>query len=445
MANAESGGGKGAGRIDTGLRFGHESPPERPALSALPTPMSRLCLRLLAVLLPPTACLAATAPDPGPDLPAQLPHARDYFDLRAGAANARLRFERDRTGRVGFLGGSITAGAGWRDHVIRNLQARFPETKFDFVSAGIGSLGSVPHAFRLERDLLARGPLDLVFVEAAVNDTTNTAADPVAMLRGMEGVVRRLRLENPATDILQLHFAMPEHLKDHAAGRVPVSIAQHERIASAYGTVSLNLSLEVSERIRAGQFAWDKDFKNLHPSPFGNRLYAAAIERMFAAAWAGPLPEAIRPHPLPAPVDPRSYFRGRYGNVADVVPGPGFAVVPAWKPADGKGTRAGFVNVPVLVGTEPGAEFSFRFNGTGVGLFVAAGPDAGRIEFSIDGAEFQKTETFTPWSANLHLPWAVLLDDNLPPGEHSVRVRIAADHDPRGTGTALRVVHLLLN
>ncbi len=346
---------------------------------------------------------------------------------------------------MGFLGGSITAGAGWRDQVIRQLQARFPATQFDFVSAGIGSLGSVPHAFRLERDLLARGPLDLVFVEAAVNDTTNTAADPVAMLRGMEGVVRRLRLENPATDVVHLHFALPEHLKDHASGRTPVSIAQHERVAAAYGNVSLNLSLEVSERIRAGQFTWDKDFKNLHPSPFGHRLYAAAIDRMLAAAWAGPLPESIRPHPLPAPVDPRSYFRGRYGAVSEAVPGPGFAVVPEWKPAAGKGPRAGFVNVPVLVGTAPGAEFSFRFTGTAAGLFVAAGPDTGRIEFSIDGAAFQKAETFTPWSANLHLPWAALLDDNLPPGEHTVRVRLAADHDPRGTGTALRVVHLLLN
>lgn len=407
--------------------------------------MSRPLRRFLAVLLLPAVCLAAPAPDPGPALPTELPQGHDYFALRDGAANARLRFERDRAGRVVFLGGSITASAGWRDHVMRDLQTRFPETKFDFVGAGIGSLGAVPHAFRLERDVLARGPADLVFVEAAVNDTTNTAADPVAMLRGMEGIVRRLRLENPLTDIVHLHFAMPEHLLDYGAGRVPVAIAQHERIAAAYGNVSLNLSLETAERIRAGQFTWDRDFKNLHPSPFGHRLYAAGIARVLAAAWAGPLPEAPRPHPLPAPVDPRSYFRGRFGAVSDAVAGPGFAIDPLWKPADRKGTRPGFVNVPVLVGTTPGAEFSFRFVGTGVGLFVAAGPDTGRIEFSIDGGEFQKTETFTPWSANLHLPWAVLLDDNLPPGEHTVRVRIAADHDPRSNGTALRVVHVLLN
>jgi len=45
----------------------------------------------------------------------------------------------------------------------------------------------------------------------------------------------------------------------------------------------------------------------------------------------------------------------------------------------------------------------------------------------------------------LHLPWALILDDNLKPGPHTAKVRIAADHDPKGTGTALRVFHLLLN
>jgi sialidase-1 len=103
------------------------------------------------------------------------------------------------------------------------------------------------------------------------------------------------------------------------------------------------------------------------------------------------------------------------------------------------------VDVPALIATQPGAAFEFSFTGTGCGLFIAAGPDAGRIEFSIDGGEYRKLETFTHWSAGLHLPWALILDDNLKPGPHTAQVRLAADHDPKGTGTALRVFHLLLN
>lgn len=101
--------------------------------------------------------------------------------------------------------------------------------------------------------------------------------------------------------------------------------------------------------------------------------------------------------------------------------------------------------MPALVATEPGAEFSFDFEGTGCGLFLAAGPDAGRIEYRIDGGEWRALGTFTTWSAGLHLPWAVILDDGLDPGKHTATVRVAEGHHEKSTGTALRVFHLLLN
>lgn len=375
----------------------------------------------------------------------KLPKGRDYFELRDGIANARRKFELEKKGRIVFLGGSITAGGGWRDHTIASFEEAFPETEFEFVAAGIGSLGSVPHAFRLERDVLSKGPADLLFVEAAVNDSSNIPDLPGQMLRGMEGVVRHVREANPLTDIVHLHFAMPPHLDDFRSGRVPVSIAQHEKVAVAYGNPSLNLSLEVTERIDAGQFTWENDFKNLHPSPFGHRLYADSIARMLDAAFAGAVAEAARPHAMPAPVDPKSYARGRFGDLASARLGKGFILDPAWKATDGKGTRAGFVNVPALVATEPGAEFAFDFEGTGCGLFLAAGPDAGRIEYRIDGGEWSTLETFTQWSHGLHLPWVVILDDGLDPGKHTAMVRVAEARHEKSNGTALRVFHLLLN
>ena len=38
--------------------------------------------------------------------------------------------------------------------------------------------------------------------------------------------------------------------------------------------------------------------------------------------------------------------------------------------------------------------------------FITAGPDAGRIECSINGGDYRTINTFTHWSAALHLPWA---------------------------------------
>ena len=377
--------------------------------------------------------------------PNVLPKGHEYFELRDGIANSQIKFEREKTGRIAFLGGSITAGGGWRDHTMKYFQAKYPQTKFEFIGAGIGSMGSVPHSFRLERDVLSKGPVDLLFVEAAVNDSSNIPDLSDQMLRGMEGVGRHARAANPLTDIIHLHFVMPPHMDDFNQGRVPASIAQHEKVAVAYGNPSLNLSREVTDRIGAAEFTWEKDFKGLHPSPFGHQLYANSIARMLNVAFAKPLAASMKPHTLPVMVDARSYARGRLGNVAEARLVKGFTLEPAWKPTDKKGTRAGFVDVPALVGTEPGAEFKFSFIGTGAGLFIAAGPDAGRIEHSIDGGAWRTTDTFTHWSTGLHLPWAVILDDGLKDGHHTVKVRIAAGHDVKGTGTALRVFHLLLN
>lgn len=377
--------------------------------------------------------------------PTVLPKGRDYFDLRDGLANAHLKFEKEKTGRIAFLGGSITAGGGWRDHTMKYFHEKFPETKFEFIAAGIGSMGSVPHAFRFDRDVLSKGPIDLLFVEAAVNDSSNIPSQPDQMLRGMEGVVRHARAVNPLTDIIHMHFVMPPHLVDYNSGKVPLSIAQHEKVAVAYGNPSLNLALEVTDRINAGEFTWDKDFKGLHPSPFGHQLYAHSIARTLDNAFAKPLAAAAKPHAFPAPVDPLSYAKGRMGNIADVKILKGFTLDPAWKPTDQKSARPGFVNVPALVATEPGAEFQFTFEGTGCGLFIAAGPDAGHVEFSIDGGTYRPIDTFTHWSTGLHLPWALILDDTLKSGPHTAKVRIASDHHPKSTGNALRVFHLLLN
>ena len=53
-----------------------------------------------------------------------------------------------------------------------DLKQRFPDTEFTFIDAGIPSTGSTPHAFRFENDVLQKGVPDLLFVEAAVNDST---------------------------------------------------------------------------------------------------------------------------------------------------------------------------------------------------------------------------------------------------------------------------------
>ena len=323
---------------------------------------------------------------------------------------------------------------------MRYLKQRFPNTEFDFIAAGIPSVGSNGHAFRLERDILSRGPVDLVFVEAAVNDGSNIPGQYKLMLRSMEGVVRHLRIANPNTDIVQMHFAMPGHLLEYDSGHTPVPIKAHERVATHYGCTSLNLTKEIADRIRAGEFTWKSGFNNVHPPPFGQRLYSNSMTRMLDAAFSQD--RAPKAHAIPTdPIDQQSFWKGRFGRLEDAAITKGFLLDPSWRPAKGR-TRAGFVDVPALVASEPGAEFTYSFQGTAFGLFLAAGYDSCVLEFSVDGGTWVKKDTHTRWSKSLHLPWPLILVDELEDSKHQITVRTTHQAKAR---TALHVIHILLN
>lgn len=284
--------------------------------------------------------------------------------------------------------------------------------------------------------MFGRGPVDLLIEEAAVNDSTNgfAAREP---LRGMEGIVRHARQLNPKIDILLLHFVDPGKMASYRAGRTPEVIVAHEQVAAHYGLPSIELAREVTERIDAKEFTWEKDFKDLHPSPFGQTVYTRSIVRLLEAAWREPASAVARDYGLPPALDEKSYFRGRLVDVREARCENGWTVDPAWKPGDGIATRPGFVNVPMLVTTTPGAVCSLRFEGTAIGVFAVSGPDAGAIEFSMDGAPFAGRDLKTQWSARLHLPWASVLDADLAQGSHELRFRL--------NGQALRIVHFLVN
>jgi sialidase-1 len=377
---------------------------------------------------------------------AQTPYGYDYYVLRGGLNNCRIRFERDRKGRVAFLGGSITWGGKWREMVCDELRRRFPSTEFEFLNAGISSLGSTPGAFRFARDVLAHGPVDLLFEEAAVNDQTN-GQTPQEAVRGMEGIVRQARLANPAVDIVLLHFADPDKLALIRQGKQPPVIQSHERVAACYQVPSIDLAREVTERIHAGEFTWEKDFRDLHPSLFGHGVYFRSINRLFDAAWRRPLAAdaKLQPYALPEPLDAKSYFHGCLVPPEQARVESGWTLVPRWHPADKAGTRAGFVDVQALVAEQPGAVLRLRFAGTGVGLFVASGPDAGTVEYTIDGRLRGTRDLFTEWSDRLHLPWAQVLVADLAPGDHELLVRVSPQKNAKSKGHAVRVVHFLVN
>lgn len=365
----------------------------------------------------PTVCFIE-ANTPLPDLPADVmaTWSRDAAALRP----ALDRIAGLKKARVLYLGGSITQNPGWQDLVSESLRRRFPNVELDCVNVGIASLGSLSHAFRWREHF--NGPADLVFFEAAVNDLHNgqTAEETE---RAYEGVIRGILSENPQAGIVCLHFAEPRHTADYAKGKTPVVIARQARVAAYYGVPQLNLAKEVADRLAAKQFDWGRDFRDLHPSPFGQRLYYNAVRRLLNAASFAP---TSAPAALPAPLRADCWDKGAFIPGAKAKDCKGAEAIANWKPVPPRETRRFFVNCPLLKAKGDGATFAFDFTGKTLGAYVVSGPTSAVLEWSVDGGAWQSKDTRTPWSGHIYMPWPHILASDLPEGPHTVRFRVRA-------------------
>ena len=371
--------------------------------------------------------------------------ASDFHILRSDFQQSFLKFKNEKKGVVAFMGGSITESDGWRSKICQYLKDKFPETAFEFINAGIASTGSTPGAFRLSSEVLTKGKIDLLFEEAAVNDRTN-GFDSLAQIRGMEGIVRQAKRFNPKMDIVLMHFVDPEKLIDYQQGVIPSEIQNHERVAEHYQVNSIHLAKEVFERIKNKEFTWADDFKDLHPSPFGQEVYFQSIKTFLNNAF-NPVQknDVTIAYTLPNILNDGSYDKGRYLSIKNAEIKSDFLMVDSWKPKDGAGTRKQYVNIPALIGEKPDATFQLEFTGNTIGICVASGPDAGIISYSIDGKPFKKLDLFTVWSENLHLPWYLMLGQSLNEKKHILRVRILSEKNQKSKGNACRILHFLVN
>ncbi len=221
-----------------------------------------------------------------------LPAGHDYFQLRGSVANCRMKFEKEKTGRVVFLGSDGASKPGGRDEVRRYFRERFPKTQFDFIDAG---------------NVLSHEPIDLLIVEAGDNDASTILDHPSQTLHALEGIIRHARAANPMTDIIQMDLALPQFIADYRSGKLPTAVAEQEKVAATYGCSSLNLAWEVTDRVQANEFTWGEALHDLGSSSLGQLIYANSIARMLDAAFAAP-DSAIGPlpHTEPPSLDERA-------------------------------------------------------------------------------------------------------------------------------------------
>ena len=409
--------------------------------------MSRFLMTcpLLLAIVSNTSALPQTllAGEPNP----ALPPAGHNIHFRGSLKNCRLQFETGKAGHVAFMGGSITEMNGYRPMVCEFLRKRFPNTEFTFTDAGISSTCSTTGAFRLQTDVLSQGPLDLFFVEFAVNDDQDAGHARRECIRGMEGIVRHVRQHSPHADIVIVHFTNPGMVETIQNGGTPVSSGSHEEVTEYYDVCSVDLAREVAERIAEGTLTW-KQYGGTHPAPHGNAICTKMIERLMEGAWRAPLPKDTgkSAHTMPdKPLDVEHYGAGRFVSPDKVKCDDGWKLhVPDWGALPGQ-CRHRFLDTPLLCTTEPGAAFTFEFDGKAVGAYILAGPDAGVVEASIDGREEKKLDLFHRFSRGLHYPRTVMFGTDLPSGRHVLKLKMAAEKNEGSSGHAMRILQFAVN
>ena len=381
--------------------------------------------------------------------------------------NSAAAFTRTKTGRVAFIGGSITEMNGYRPIIAGGLQKRFPDTKFTFIDAGIASTCSTTGSHRLEEDVFSKaeaagGKVDLFFVEFAVNDDQDAHHAKREAIRGMEGIIRQCRRHNPQMDIVVTHFVNEGMLATFAKGGVPVSIEAHEAVCEHYGVASVNLAKEVSQSIESKSLTW-KAYGGVHPGPVGNTLAATLCVTLLETAWgrnAGDttpviVDAVVKPidYKLPEkPLDEGNYGAGQFVDVKEAKLAAGWTVeVPDWKKISGS-FRDRFGGKALLLCSTPhegdgkgSGEVKLDFEGQAIGVYVLAGPDAGTVEVSIDGGEWKKVNLYHNYSGGLHYPRTAMLATDLKSGKHTLAMRMSAEHDKRSKGTAARILKFAVN
>ena len=368
------------------------------------------------------------------------------INIRNNLNNSRYIFTKTKKGRVAFLGGSITQMAGWRNMMREELKQRFPDTEFDFIDAGIGSTGTNVHAFRYKKDVLKNGKVDLLFVEAAVNDYTNTK-DSVKQVRGMEGIIRQAMLNNPKLDIVMLHFVTSEFFPIFEKRFTPSVIQNHEKVADYYKVSSIDLAQEIFYRIKSGEFTWEK-FGGVHPLPFGHQIYRASISRLLDKAWSVefPLPLSVKNNFIPnQPIDKSSYFGGGLIDVKQAKLGKNWIYNPKWKPKIDSKQRDDFKDIPMIETYTLGSKLKFNFKGKAIGIYTTPGPDMGIIEYKIDNGDFKKYDLFTAWSSNLYIPWLHILEDQLENKKHTITIQLSDDKNIKSKGVACYIFKFATN
>lgn len=374
-----------------------------------------------------------------------IAHAVEPIEMGSrGVSNFIARMEKEQKAQVAFIGGSITQNKNGHSRMVAEwLEKEFPHVDFTFINAGLSSTCSVTGAFRVEEDVLSKDQIDLLIVEFAVNDNQDAAHDRQTAIRGLEGILRQYFAANPTGDAISVQYVNPEILKNHQDGNSTVSVEAHKAVARHYDIPIVDVGLALAREIQAGRMTWEEDYHETHPNQKGYRFASGLITQVISDTVSGETPQTVT---LPDPLDALSY-----SGVQRVDPRAlnwlgGWKYAPVSKDLLPLGSiRSDYGKFQALRSESEGDYLYYTFQGTMIGAFILAGPDAGALEVSVDAGEWERVELYHRFSENLNYPRSVILADGLSNAYHQIAIRTAQSSNEGSRGGAATVLYFSVN
>ena len=311
----------------------------------------------------------------------------EEFRSRGGLPNFFAKLQAGGPVRIAYLGGSITAAAGWRPKTLEWFRAQLPKAEIIEINAAISGTGSDYGACRLSGDVLAHNP-DLVFLECRVNGGGGFEKQSV------EGIVRQIWKHNVSTDICFVYTIGQWMLKELQAGNNTPFGSVMETIANAYAIPTIDLGVEVAKREKDGSLVFKSDNPvegklvfskdGVHPGDEGHDLYRDIIARsMLKMKSNGP----AKAHVLPAPLVATNWETATLIPITNAVLSAGWTTVDVFKDPvyiDDRGRTDAMMRGAVKC-NRVGETISLKWNGTTVGLSDIPYGEARVIEAVVDG------------------------------------------------------------
>lgn len=347
-------------------------------------------------------------------------------ELRArdGLGNVLAKAAAGKPVHIAYLGGSITAAAGWRPKSLVWFAQQYPQSSVTEINAAIAGTGSDFGACRVQEDVLDHMP-DLVFLECRVNGGGGFEKQSV------EGIVRKIWTADPAIDICFVYTVGEWMIKDLQEGKPPAFGAVMEGIANHYGIPSVDFGVEVARREKTGELVFTSDHPipgklvfsqdGVHPGDAGHDLYREVLARSILAMKGG---VGAHPHALPVPLVPHPWALATLLPIAKATLSAGWTAVDMMKDpvlsADLQRTR-GMLREARRCETV-GATVTVHFDGTVVGISDVPSTEPIVIEALIDGKQ-RLTRSATEHPRLYARFWYT---PELQPGPHTVTYTINA-------------------